>query len=153
MHVLEIGFVEISSKSRPKSKRKFFLVVVDCWVDSRWWYCKKEQNKNLRTRHLSRLLTLYMNYLRFLLTIALTTRPFTSASQIDISVLTIRRPKSKTAYRDSVQFQVGKMCFMILITRSQNSLSTLPLPLFLAVFAALNAISCSVGCALSDFAP
>jgi hypothetical protein len=36
------------------------------------------------------LLTLTMNYLRSLLTIALTTRPFTSASQIDIIVRTTR---------------------------------------------------------------
>ena len=99
------------------------------------------------------LLTLYINCLRFLFTIALTTRPFTSASQIDISVLITKSANKRTAYLDSVQFQVGKMCLMIFTTRSQNSLSTFPFPLFFAVFASFNANYAAVGYAWRDFAP
>ena len=80
-------------------------------------------------------LTLWRNWLKLLFTIALTTLPLTSANQILIKVLTMRRASKEYMYVASLQVHEGIAYPISTLTLFMNSSSTLPLPfLFFASY-------------------
>jgi hypothetical protein len=100
VHVSQVILVEQSSKSPTEVKREFLVVVIDCGVYCATGQSEKEKNKNLKGVILS-CLTLLIKRFKSLFTMAFTTRPFTSASQIDIIVRTTRRAASNPIIWDS----------------------------------------------------
>lgn len=73
-------------------------------------------------------LTLRMNSSKFLLTIAYTILPLTSASHIVRKVRTTKSPVRTTRYRASLVFQEGTTIRISFLILSRNTLSTFPLP-------------------------
>ena len=76
-------------------------------------------------------LTLIMNFLKFLSTIALTILPLTSASQILMYVLRIRRRDRMIKYLVSLQFACGTTVLQSLLIFSKKTASTLPCPFYI----------------------
>ena len=131
-------------KSLAEVESQLLVVVINCRVDGTTGQCEKEQNKNLKLRVSFRvLLTLFMNMFKSLLTIAFTTRPFTSANQIDIIVRTTKRAANNPMYENSLVFHEGITYLVRRVMRFQNSASTFPLPDLLFYFSLWRASSSS----------
>jgi len=137
VHVFQIWCVEVSSQSISKRQRHHLVHIINARINHRWRQGEKEKNENLELAiRLDNKLTRFRNIGRSLLTIAFTTRPLTSASQIDILVLSISSKIIANTNCISLQVQEGITCFKRFEIRWKNSLSTLPLPPFLPLRAA-----------------
>ena len=119
--------MEILSDPLTECNRKELREVLHTRINSWWWNRKKHELENLNTyKILNEKLTLLQKSWKFLSTIAFTTLPLTSASQILIWVLNTSNNVKITTNLNSLLVYPGTATFKSLLILAKNCASTFP---------------------------